>query len=458
MELAVNVYGRNADAPGLVYRLLARFPRATVAVEGDLSVVTTELHPEGGGPAATATVHVRATPFAGPDGDRQRQGMAAFLRDQLDGPEAHRARALVPDLAVAVAILVDEAVLADPDLEEVVLETAALVAGWCDGFVLSMAHGDVRGPDGEVWGTLPHGGGAPAAPGPDPSATVGPTPPVAPTAPPPAPPPAESGDIPASLIDAAAQAGDLGAGVVLVDLPEDLDTGPDVAVEPPPLDRVVARLLVLVAVSARALTEEDGRHLEEAREGIDAWCGALGIGGEVEEHERALLRAEPGTIDRQALVDGSWGAEAAAVLAWALGLLDLPAPDEPVAPGALYDAVGFPRSADTIAVLAGVALRSPEELAARHGLLVAIHWRLRQLGLDGAPLDLAAFARTAWFGPLEVDPATLAADGDLSVGGRTLVAAEPEAVRLATSIALERHRAIGWLLVGGRYSDTDVST
>lgn len=451
MELPVNVYGRSADATGLVYRLLARFPRATVAVAGELSTVTADLLAGAGGPAATATVNVSAAPFVGPDGERQRRGLAAFLHDQLDGPDADRARSMVPDLAVAVAILVDEGALADPEVEEVVLETAALIAGWTDGFVLSMAHGDVSGPDGEVWGTLPHARDLPAADAG--SAPVEQDEPASRTVP-----GASSADIPASLIDAAAQAGDLGAGVVLVDLPEHLDTGPDVAIEPPPLARVVARLLVLVAVSARSLTEEDGHHLEEARQGIDTWREELGIAGEVEEHERALLEAEPGTIDRQALVDGSWGTEAASVLAWALGLVELPAPDVAVEPGAIYAAVGFPRSADTIAVLGEVRLRSPEELVARREQLFAVHWRLRQHGLDGAPIDLGAFARTAWFGPLEVDPATLADDGDLAVGGRTLTAAEPAAVRLASSIALERHRAIAWLLTGGRYSDTDVST
>ena len=449
-ELPVNAFGRNPDVGAIVYEVLAAFPSARVAQREDLWEIQVALPP---GSPTTTTINVATTMLVGSRGDEYRTGMLRYLEASgLSGPGLATAVDLVPQLRVAVAIIGPD----DPGPEVVVAidELADAIAGWADGFVLSMGHGELRGPDGELWAVEggtgeddevvgPGAAGAARGPG-DAAAVVDPV--------------VEGGevDIPVASIDVAAQAGDLGAGVVLVDLPEHLDVPPP-APAPPSVARVVARLLVLVGVSARAFAEESGEHLEEARVGVVDWCEELGIGGELEDHERAIVDAEIQTLDETDLVNASWGSEAAAVLAWSLGLVDLPPHDLPMEPGVLYDAVGFPEPTDALDTLSAIRLRSPEEIATLRRRLFAIHWRLTEFRLRPGAKDFAAVAADASFGPLDVEGLTLV-DGDLAVDGRALATADPERVGLAQSIALERHRAVNWLTDGGRYSATDTST
>jgi hypothetical protein len=73
-------------------------------------------------------------------------------------------------------------------------------------------------------------------------------------------------------------------------------------------------------------------------------------------------------------------------------------------------------------------------------------------------MDFLEFAETAWFGPLSLEGVQLV-DGDLAVKGHAISRASANDVRLATSIALERHVAANWLLDASRpLSETDAST
>lgn len=73
-------------------------------------------------------------------------------------------------------------------------------------------------------------------------------------------------------------------------------------------------------------------------------------------------------------------------------------------------------------------------------------------------MDFVAFARTAWFGPLNIEGIALA-ESDLSVGGVPIARAAADAIRTASSIAIERHKAFNWLLGYDEiYSEVDTST
>lgn len=73
-------------------------------------------------------------------------------------------------------------------------------------------------------------------------------------------------------------------------------------------------------------------------------------------------------------------------------------------------------------------------------------------------MDFDAFARTAWFGPLNIDGIALA-NSDLSIGGVSIAQAPEDQIRMATSTAMERHRAFNWLLgYDAIYSEVDIST
>ena len=54
-----------------------------------------------------------------------------------------------------------------------------------------------------------------------------------------------------------------------------------------------------------------------------------------------MLETETGSLDRRALIDGTWRSEGLGVLAWALGARDLPAHDQIVDPYEVANSVLF---------------------------------------------------------------------------------------------------------------------
>jgi hypothetical protein len=165
-----------------------------------------------------------------------------------------------------------------------------------------------------------------------------------------------------------------------------------------------------------------------------------------------------GKLDRQAAVDATWRLEGLAVLAWALNRFDLPPHDQQVDPGKLLPALGILNAERSKALLAEPALRPPDELKARSDQLFAIHWRLRNFRLKPEAMNFRDFARTAWFGPLNIEGVRLVGD-DLAVGDSAIANADPDAVGAAQSAAEERHKAINWLHGHALwYSEVDTST
>ena len=247
------------------------------------------------------------------------------------------------------------------------------------------------------------------------------------------------------------------------------DDGDDDEPDPPTAERVARRALALVAVTVRAHneaeahgTEADGLH----RELLD-WVREAGIEDELEgphplrparADERSIVACPPGELEARAQTDASWRTEGLAVLAWALGLCDLPAHDQPAEVFTLWEALGDLDADRARALLASPALRPREEIAALRRRLFALHWRLRDFTLSPRRMDFAGFARTAWFGPLDVTGLPLA-EGDLAIRGVSIDQADPGLVRAVASAAQERHQAVNWLYKGpARYSEADVST
>lgn len=224
----------------------------------------------------------------------------------------------------------------------------------------------------------------------------------------------------------------------------------------PSTPRVRARLVALVAVAVRALTEYDGRDVEEARSGIASWVRALSIGAEMEPQEEAVLTAEPGTVGDEQLIDGTWQIEGAAVLAWALGLLDaIPPFDEATDPTVLSAALHFPDGARTAQVLRSATRRNQgvvDDEAARH---YALHWRLQRYLDDGSALDLESFSRSKQSGPLQFDDVALLG-GDLAVRDRPIWEADRDTLEIAARATAERFRALCWLRRGGPWSAVEL--
>jgi hypothetical protein len=232
------------------------------------------------------------------------------------------------------------------------------------------------------------------------------------------------------------------------------------APEPPSAERVARRALALAAVTARAMMEyeasSDGAPHWHRK--LLGWVGEIGIGDELEPAERAVLDAPPGALDPQTHASSTWRLEGLAVLAWALGRFDLPRYDEQVEPNPLWESLGLLGVEEARALMASATLRPREEIGALRGRLFAVHWRLRDYSIRPQAMDFAEFARTCWFGPLDITGLALA-DGDVALQGERLDRADPEALTGTSSIAHERHLALNWLCEGpALYSDASVAT
>jgi hypothetical protein len=222
--------------------------------------------------------------------------------------------------------------------------------------------------------------------------------------------------------------------------------------DPPSAERVARRALVLLAVSCRALLEDDAgtRNADEAdamRRELAEWARTLD--DELEPSERALLDTPIGRLDRRARIEGVWRGEGAAVLLWALGARELAAPDVSEHPYDHARAVGLLRFEDgalrpaLVPALAQPRLRSDDELDWMYRRLLGLHWRAVEARVSpGRPVDMRAFAADNFFGGMDLAGIALA-EGDVAVGGEPITRAKDTG--LFQSIALERHVAILWL-------------
>lgn len=210
-------------------------------------------------------------------------------------------------------------------------------------------------------------------------------------------------------------------------------TTPAPARTPPTADRVLARARVLGMVARRAFLEPSRRDDELVR--LRSLVARPDLADELEDAEHAIIVAPRGALSQRQVIDASWRIEGLAVLAWALDLRPLGALDEESEAVALVEAV------DGVTV---AALRSMGEIAALAARLLTIHWRLVEWRVNPRPIDLAGFVERASWGPLSIDGVPLL-DKDLAIAGVAFAAAPAERIRLATSIARERHRAVKWL-------------
>lgn len=234
----------------------------------------------------------------------------------------------------------------------------------------------------------------------------------------------------------------------------------DLVLRPPSATRVARRALVLSAIVWRAsLEQEKGRRrAAQLQAHLLAWLERHELELELEEHEHELLVAPLGSLTRQRAIDASWRSEGLAVLGWALDASELPPHDEQADPQAVAVALGFLEDDEPPRALEAPRLREPEELGAMARRLQALHWRLREFLQRPGAVDFRAAA-------LEATPVTAPdlddvplVDGDLAIRGAALATAEPDAVGECASIAVERHRAINWLLgFDELYSEVDAT-
>jgi hypothetical protein len=223
---------------------------------------------------------------------------------------------------------------------------------------------------------------------------------------------------------------------------------------------VARRALALTAVTGRAILEQDTANPEApgTYQDLLAWVRDIGIEDEFEPWEREVLQRPLGRLDQQGQINATWRLEGLVVLAWALGRFEIPPHDQLVALNPLWRSLGILNLDAARALLANPTVRSRQEIGALRNRLFALHWRLRNFHLRPGAMDFAEYARTCWFGPLDITGLPLV-EGDLGLGGERIDRAAPNTFASTHSAAQERHQAANWLWEGPeRYTEASVAT
>lgn len=240
------------------------------------------------------------------------------------------------------------------------------------------------------------------------------------------------------------------AGEVTIDRPAQAGKdSEDERLDPPSPERVARRALALSAVTARAFLEQsagDAKSADDVRD-VLSWLHELNINDELEPNEWKVLQRPLGRLELQDQINATWRLEALVVLAWALQRFDLPPHDTLVEPNALWQSLGLLDDDAARLLLAEPSLRPRNELDLLRERVFALHWRLTNFHLNGKTLDFADFARTCWFGPLDISGLPLI-ECDLAIDGLRIDRADEEILDRTNSATRERHLAINWLWEG----------
>jgi len=195
----------------------------------------------------------------------------------------------------------------------------------------------------------------------------------------------------------------------------------------PTPDRVVRRALALTSVTVRAILEQDATRCGNSAGGLFStiwrffqphlidrtkirktyhslldWIGELGIREEFEPDEFEVIQRPPGHLDLRSQINSTWRLEGLSVLAWALGRFDIPAHDQLVEFHSLWHSLGYPDVKATRVLLAKPVLRPRAEIKAIRNRMFGLHWRLRNFGIHPETIDFAKYAKSCWFGPLDI--------------------------------------------------------
>ncbi|MHB8875503.1 MAG: DUF4272 domain-containing protein [Myxococcaceae bacterium] len=243
--------------------------------------------------------------------------------------------------------------------------------------------------------------------------------------------------------------------------PGDEAPGGEEQLGPPTPAEAASRALCVAAVLQRWVIEQalssGDLDPEEAGNGAEAvvlWIEEEQLVDALSPLEAALLSADLGAWADEERIDISWTAEALAQLMWSLGLAEAPAPDTAAELASMMEAL--PMLEDTAPFIAGAALKSPAELAAQREAWELWRWRARaevtarNEGAADAPRPgvQQAAARLKEQGLLAK---TLA--GDFPWAGKPFGKVDEAELASATSISLERHRALHWLSLGGLWDE-----
>ena len=215
-----------------------------------------------------------------------------------------------------------------------------------------------------------------------------------------------------------------------------------VAMVPP--SRVARRALALTVFKYRATYEDvwvkpetfDREEMVEEVADMAAMLGETGLIAHLSEIERGLFAMELGRWHFQDVREMSWRGEALLVLVWALGRVDRLPPIHEQSVGVHFELESQCERIEEFA--AEATLRSEDELEQMEGYVQSVRLRAQ------TPDD---FEGIPWLaGKAEGFGGEPPVEGDLPIGGRPFREVGIDVRNDVNSIALERHRALYWLL------------
>ena len=115
----------------------------------------------------------------------------------------------------------------------------------------------------------------------------------------------------------------------------------DLGLSHPTADRVAARAVVIAVISCRGFVDADTSLSGDFWSRVRDWFSALGVDGELEGSERALIAKPLGSLVRQEQIDAQWLCEGMTVLAWALGRYPMPPYDQQIVAAEVADTLGL---------------------------------------------------------------------------------------------------------------------
>ena len=217
--------------------------------------------------------------------------------------------------------------------------------------------------------------------------------------------------------------------------------------EPPSTERILKRALCMAAVAIRSRVEETG-DVESFRAEFLPWLAREGLEEELESWERKSIYAAQGVLSEDDISEGLCLPACCHMLAWALGLTDLPRPDRRQKAVELLAPLGFetlsPPPIRVAELLEKAQRRSASEQTYANDLCLAIHWRFVQHQVRPEPLDFVEVGKNSWWH--EFDPSgPWIVDGDLGFEGVPIHQLDPDDLPVAFMLARYRHKAMNWL-------------
>ena len=221
--------------------------------------------------------------------------------------------------------------------------------------------------------------------------------------------------------------------------------------QPPPLRFVVARAFISCALAMRVQIDAhiDARAAAQMTGDARRWLTEHGFDALLHASEAEALDAAPRELSAGSAQRYETLGEAAAVYAWALRVLDLPAPDAAADAADVAVALGFLTDAGADLVT-GARLRDRDEIARYADVAGALSWRLQQQLREPGKIVMSAWSATRWSWPQAVTPAQCL-DDDLALQGKPIASVAQSDLLQSWQRAMERQRAALWLL--GQHRD-----